>query len=46
MKLLWAALDLMTIGVLVTGLHLWLGRGRLRARRQVAEVLRAGEAVP
>lgn len=46
MKLLWAALDLMTIGVLVTGLRLWLDRGRLRARRQVAEVLRAGEALP
>ena len=28
MKLLWAALDLLTIAVLVTGLRLWLGRGR------------------
>ena len=43
MKLLWAALDLLTIGVLVTGLRLWLGRGRMRARRQVADLLLAGE---
>ena len=44
MKLLWAALDVLTIGVLVTGLRLWSGRGRIAARRQVAEVLRAGQA--
>ena len=42
MKLLWAALDLLTIGVLVTGLRLWTGRGRMRGRGQLADLLRAG----
>lgn len=43
MKLLWAALDLLTIAVLWTGLRLWLGRRSAPARVQAHEVLAAGE---
>lgn len=43
MKLLWAALDLLTIAVLVTGLRLWLQRAAGPASVRVRELLRAGE---
>lgn len=43
LKLLWAALDLLTIGVLWTGLRLWFGRRSGLARPYAEEVPRADE---
>ena len=44
MKLLWAALDLLTIAVLWTGLRLWWDRRRVPVRNRMHEVIAAGEA--
>jgi uncharacterized iron-regulated membrane protein len=42
MKLLWALLDLATIVVLVSGLYLWLVRGRARKARAASAAVAAG----
>lgn len=44
LKLLWAVLDLATIWVLVSGLQLWLGKGRADTDRRVAEIAAGGMA--
>lgn len=46
LKLLWAALDLITIVILVTGLYLWLGKRRASPAAHVREVETGGIAVP
>lgn len=43
LKAVWAALDLVTIIVLGSGLYLWLGRGRRRAASETAGVQAASE---
>lgn len=43
MKLLWAALDLMVIAVLWTGLKLWFRRASGPTSVRVRELLKAGE---
>ena len=40
LKILWALLDLLTIGVLVSGLYLWFKRGSTEAR--ITEIERSG----
>ncbi|PZN97196.1 MAG: peptidase [Alphaproteobacteria bacterium] len=46
MKLLWAALDLLTIIVLGSGLYLWLGRRRGGTGARVAEIETGAAGVP
>ena len=38
LKIIWTLLDLATIVVLVSGLHLWLGRGRTPVETKIAEL--------
>ena len=38
LKIIWTLLDLATIVVLVSGLHLWLGRGRTSVDTKIAEL--------
>lgn len=45
LKLLWAALDLFTIVILVTGLYLWLGKRRASPAAHVREVESGGITV-
>lgn len=44
LKILWAVLDLATIWVLVTGLQLWLGKGRASTERRVEEIANGARA--
>jgi uncharacterized iron-regulated membrane protein len=42
LKILWAALDIITIVVLVSGLYLWLGRRRVPVEERLAEIESGG----
>lgn len=46
LKVLWAALDLFTIVILVTGLYLWIGKRRASPAAHVREVETGGLIVP
>ena len=46
LKILWAALDLFTIVILVTGLYLWIGKRRASPAAHVREVVTGGVVVP
>nr|WP_246606381.1 PepSY-associated TM helix domain-containing protein [Sphingobium xanthum] len=46
LKILWAALDIFTIILLVTGLYLWLGKRRASSAAHVREVESGGVVVP